>query len=312
MSLFAKRERCMTMPSTRLSIVVAFLSLFPVVTKAQGPAARDYLNTPVYQVRFFNDFIASNGETAAASDVPLPNNVTVGRSDFVTLLYSFPLAGRYGGVQIGGGYASVKVNGAFGNVETSGFTDPSFTFHANIFGSPAVRLDEVRNAVPQTFLSFHLTVNAPLGSYDRNSAVNAGANRWAFTPVFNLSITPDKGVSWIDLYAGARFVTNNNTYLGSNQLTQNPLMVLTAHYSHNIGKRMWAAIGLHYDNGGRSFVNNIPQDDYANGFRPALAIGGRIGKIGVTLRYENTASKPNAAPTNSLVSLRLGGPLYPF
>ena len=291
---------------------MAFVGLFPVTARAQGPPARNYLNTPVDAARFFFDFINSSGETAAASDVPLPNNATIARNGFFSLLYSFPLAGRYGGVDVSGGYATVKVNGPLGKVQTSGFTDPSITFHANFFGSPALRLEQFPSAVPQTFSSFHVTVNAPLGSYDRNSAVNAGANRWAFTPVVNLSITPDKGVSWIDLYAGARFVTNNNEYLGSNELSQNPLMVLTAHYSHNIGRRMFGAIGLHYDNGGQSFVNHIPQNDYANGFRPGVSIGRRIGKFLVVLRYENTSSRPNAAPTNALVSLRLGGPLYPF
>jgi hypothetical protein len=127
----------MALPRTRLSIVVALVTFFPVLTRAQGPAARDYLNTPVYAVRFFADFIGSSGETAAASDVPLPNNSMVGRNGFVSLLYSFPLAGRYGGVQVTGGYATVKVNGPLGKVETSGFTAPSVTFHANFFGSPA-------------------------------------------------------------------------------------------------------------------------------------------------------------------------------
>ena len=92
--------------------------------------------------------------------------------------------------------------------------------------------------------SFHLTVNAPLGSYDRNSSVNTGGNRWAFTPVVNLGITPDKGISWIDLYVGGRFVTDNNAFRGNNVLLQNPLGVLRAHYSHNIRKGMWAGIGV--------------------------------------------------------------------
>jgi hypothetical protein len=213
---------------TRLTIAVALIACFAVETRAQGPAARDYLNTPV------------------------------------------------------------------------------------VFGSPALRLEEFPKAVPKTFSSFHLTVSAPLGSYDRNSPVNTGANRWSFTPVVNLDITPDKGVSWIDLYAGGRFVTNNNAYLGNHVLPQNPLGVLTVHYSHNIGKRMWASIGVHYDNGGRSFINHIPQNDYANGFRSAVAVSRRFGKFGVTLRYENTASKPNAGPTNGLLSLRLAAPLFPF
>jgi len=285
----------MRLPKT-LAMVLAFVTLTSVVTSAQGPAARDYLNTPVNQVRFFVDVLGTNVETAADSDIPLPNFETVTRNGFVSLVYSFPLANRYSGIQVSGGYARVHVNGPLGKVQTSGFTDPAITFHVNFFGSPAIRLEQAAETVPKTFSSFHLTVNPPLGSYDSTSAVNTGANRWAFTPVVNLSITPDKGVSWIDLYAGGRFVTNNSEFQGHNQLSQKPLGVLTAHYSHNIGKRMWAAIGVHYDNGGKSYVNHISQHDYANGFRPAVSISRPFGKIRVALRYENTASMPNAAP----------------
>ena len=53
---------------------------------------------------------------------------------------------------------------------------------------------------------------------------------------------------WIDLYAGGRFFTNNNEFRGNNQLSESELGVLTVHYSHNIGKRMWASISVHYDN----------------------------------------------------------------
>lgn len=298
------------MPKALLTIAAAFL--LPLVTTAQGPPARDYLNTPVDQLRFFVYFVNSGAETAASTDLPSPNFETVGRNGVFSVLWSFPLGDRYGGVALSDGYATVKVNGPLGNVQTSGFTDPGITFHANIFGVPALTLEQFPSASPQTYMSVHLTVNAPLGSYDRNSTVNVGANRWSFTPVFNLDITPDQGVSWIDLYAGARFSTDNNQFQGSNVLTQNPLLVFTAHYSHNIPWRMYVAIGLHYDNGGESFVNRVPQNDYANGFRPAVSISRPFRKIRLTLRYENTASRPNAAPTNALFSLSVSGPLFPF
>jgi hypothetical protein len=298
--------------TTLSSIVVALVTFSPAVMRAQGPPARDYLNTPIYQVRFFVNYLSSNAQTAASSDIPLPNNVTISHNGFLSFLWSFPLGNRYGGVAASMGYARVKVNGASGGALTWGFTDPSFTFHANFFGAPALRLEDYPRAVPQTYSSFHLTVNPPLGSYDKNSTVNAGANRWAFTPVVNLDITPDKGVSWIDLYAGGRFVTDNHAFQGNNVLSQSALAVLTAHYSHNIGKRTWASIGVHYDNGGKAYINHISQHDYANGFRPGLAISRGFGKFRVTLRYENTASKPNAAPTNGLLSLNVAGPVYPF
>jgi Putative MetA-pathway of phenol degradation len=294
-----------------LSIVVALVTLFPVTTRGQGgPGARDFQNTPVNAVGFFLDYINNEAETEAASELPLPNNERFSRLGTATLLWSFPLGNRYGGLSLTGGYTSVKGTGPLGNVEASGFSDPGITFHANIFGAPALNKDQYAQAIPQSFSSFHLTVNAPLGSYDRNSAVNTGANRWAFNPLVNLCITPDKGVLWIDLYAGGRFFTNNHAFQGNQQLSQNSLGIFAVHYSHNIGKRMYASIGVYYDNGGETFVNDMPQHNAANGFRPGASISRKIGAFRVTLRYEITASTPNAVPTNGLLAIRLSGPLF--
>jgi hypothetical protein len=310
--LFAQRKGWMTLPlrKTALSIVVAFVTFFPSTARAQSP--RDYLNTPVNAASFFLDFVNTNTETAAESDLPLPNNAAVGRHGFATILWSFPLLNRYGGVAVTGGYTSVNFTGPLGKISKSGFGDPSATFHANIFGAPALRKDQYAQAIPKSFSSFHLTVNAPLGSYDRNSALNTGANRWSFNPLVNLSITRDKGVSWFDLYAGARFFTNNNAFQGNNQLSQNPLVTFSGYYSHNIGKRMYAGIGVSYDNGGETYINNIPQRNAANGFRPGFSISRArtIWKYRLTLRYELTGTTPRAAPTNSLLSIRLSGPLF--
>jgi hypothetical protein len=175
-----------------LTVILAVVTFFPMTAWAQSP--RDYLNTPVDAALLQLDFLNSNTETASASDLPLPNNVAVSRIGSASLLWSFPLADRYGGVAVTGGYIKVKVSGPLGQIETTGFSDPGFTFHANIFGAPALRRDQFAQAIPQSYMSVHLTMNAPLGSYDRNSAVNTGANRWSFYPLVNLDITRDKGV----------------------------------------------------------------------------------------------------------------------
>jgi hypothetical protein len=305
-----RRKGRMTLRVLRVSIVALFITLFPVRTRAQS--ARDYLNTPVNAASFFVDFINTNTATAAESDLPLPNNEAVGRHGFATILWSFPLLNRYGGLSVTGGYTSVDFAGPLGKISKSGFSDPSITFHANIFGAPALRKNQYAEAIPKSFSSFHLTVNAPLGSYDHNSLLNTGANRWSFNPLVNLSITRDKGVSWFDLYAGARFFTNNNEFQGNNHLSQNPLVAFSGFYSHNIGKRMYVGIGVSYDNGGETYINNIPQRNAANGFRPGFSISRArtIWKYRLTLRYELTGTTPRAAPTNSLLQIRLSGPLF--
>jgi len=305
--LWRKRLPCPT-------VFVVLVTFFAMNTRAQSP--RDYLNTPVDAALLQLDFLKTNTETASSSDVPLPNNLAVSFIGSASLLWSFPLAGRYGGVAVTGGYIKVKVtgplSGPLGQSETTGFSDPSTTFHANIFGAPALRKAQFAQAIPQSYMSVHLTINFPLGSYDSNSAVNTGANRWAFYPLVNLDITPDKGVSWIDLYAAGRFFTNNNAFLGTNKLSQNPLGIFSAFYSHNIGKRWFAGIGASYDNGGKTYINSFSQHNAANGFRPSFTISRArtIWKYRLTLKYELTGTTPTASPTNSVFSLRTGIPLF--
>lgn len=300
-----------TPTKTLWSVVVALGILFPVTARGQGaPGPREYHNTPVNAGTFFADFLYNKTQTASSSNLPAPNNETFSRVRVVTALYSFPLGSRYGGVGLTGGYTGVQGTGPNGDIKGSGFIDPGISFHANFFGAPALRKDEFAEKTPTTSSGLHFTVNAPLGSYDRNSPVNTGANRWAFYPLVNLSMTRDKGVSWIELYGGARFFTNNNEFQGNNQLSQKPLAVLAAHYSHNIGKKWFAGAGLYYDNGGETSVNNVPQGNAANGFRPGVTISRKVWRYRVTVRYELTASTPHAAPTNGLVLLRLSGPLF--
>ena len=284
--------------------------LSPVRSAAQSP--RDYMNTPVDAGVLQVDLKESNTETVSASDLPLPNNESVNRSGAATVLWSFPLGDRYGGAQVTGGYVGVRATGPSGQMKTTGFTDPAITFHANFFGAPALRKEQFAQAIPQTYMSIHLTINVPLGSYDSESSANTGANRWAYTPLVNLDITRDKGVSWIDLYASGRFVTANNAFQGNSQLTQDPMGTLSAFYSHNLGKRWWVGVGASYDNGGESYVDGVSQENAANGFRPSVTISRArtIWKYRVTLKYELTGTTPHSAPTNSVLLLRLSGPLF--
>jgi hypothetical protein len=311
MQRLARHKSWMALNATYLSVAMSLGTLFPVTVRAQGaPAARDFMNTPINAASFFGDFVFNRAETASSTNSSLPNNETLNRVAVVTILWSFPMFNRYANVALGEGYTGVQGTGVFGKIRTTGFTDPSFTFHANLFGAPALSKAAFPQTISGSFSSFHITVNASLGSYDRNSPVNTGANRWAFNPLFNLSLTPDQGESYFDIYAGARFFTNNNAYLERGQLSQKPLANFAAHYSLNIGRKMYASIGVYYDRGGETSVNQLPQDNASNGFRPGVSISRLIWKFRFTLRYERTASTPNAAPTNGLLALRMSGFLF--
>jgi hypothetical protein len=291
-------------------IALVLLALFPSTTRAQSGGPRNYLNTPVYATSIFVNIVGTASGPASDSDLSLPVNESVARYVSGTILYSFPLGDKYGGLALSEGRATVDVTGPLLEAQTVGITDPSFTFHANIFGAAALKPELFHNYVPQSFSSFHLTVTVPLGSYDRNSAVNSGSNRWTVSPLLNLSLTPDKGVSWLDLYAGGQFYSDNGAYLGANRLAQRPLGTFTMYYSHNITKTIWAGIGVYYRTGGETFVNGVPGDNAARGFRPSAAISGKLGKIRLTLRYDNTSPAPNSRTSSGLINLQISPPPF--
>ena len=309
MLLFAKRTLWLVLPLPKrpLSILAVLVALFSATMRAQSPGPRDFLNTPVNQAVVWVDYVGTSAETVVA-DLPLPNNQSVSRVFSPTILVSFPFDHRYAGVSLTVPYSKVEVKGATGKVDTSGFNDPAIAFHANIFGLPALTRDHIAEWIPKTFLSFHLTINPPLGEYDRNSSVNTGGNRWAFTPLFNLNIPLNKGVAWVEVYAWGRFFTDNDELQGNNLLSQHPLGVVGVYYSHNLGKKMYAAIGGYYDYGGETFVNHVAQHDVSNAFRPSVGISRKFGKFRVGLRYENTASKPNAVSSSGLLVLKVSLP----
>jgi hypothetical protein len=295
-------------PIAELCIALALLGVIPSITWAQSGTPRNYGLTPVGAATAFINLSGSGSETAEEAGLSLPNNLSVTRSGTATILYSFPLGPKYGGIAMTAGSATVKKSGPRGSAETTGFTDPSMTFHVNLFGGPALRRAQYASFVPVTYASFHLTVNAPLGSYDRNSTVNSGANRWTISPLVNYSITPDKGVSWIDLYGGEQFYTANDEYRGDGRLTQASLTTLTGYYTHNITSTMWAGGGIYYRNGGGTSINGVSNQDSLNTIRPSAAISEKWSGFRFTLRFDSPTSDPMTR--SGVIAIQVSSPPF--
>jgi hypothetical protein len=284
----------------------AVVVIAPLTARAQAP--REYLNTPIDQWSGNIEMIFTRSQSAASAGLPLPNDLSVSRTTSPYLLYSFPWRKKYAGISVNTPFA--RIEAANGALKASGFTDPAVAFHANLRGLPALKRSELAKYVPRTIVSVHFTVNIPVGKYDRNAPVNPGANRWAFTPLVNVNVPVHKAKAWVEMYASGRFFSDNNTYQGNKKLDQKPLLVLTGHFSHDIGKRFWASVGANYDNGGRTYVNGVGQSNYVNGFRPATSFSSVISRYRLTVRYENTKTTERASSRNGLLSIRVATLLF--
>lgn len=274
---------------------------FPLSIRAQG--AREYLNTPVDQWSGYTEVMFTRAQSASSAGLPLPNDLAVSRVTVPYILYSFPWRKKYAGVSLVAPFTRVRV--ANGALEEYGFSDPGIAFHANLFGLPALKKEELSKYVPRTLMSVHMTVNVPVGKYDKHSPVNTGANRWAFSPLVNLNIPKNKGKAWIEFYASGKFFTDNNEFQVNKKLSQNPLYTFSGHFSHNVGKRFWVGAGSNYDVGGETSINGVKQRNGINGFRPRVAVSGLLGPIRLTVSYENTKTAETQSSRNGLVGIRV-------
>src|SRR5271170_4434077 len=108
------------------------------------------------------DFLNTNPETASASTFPCRTTWRSAASGRPASCGRFHWATDTA-VWRSGGYIKVKVTGPLGQIETTGFSDPSITFHANFSGAPALRGDQIAQAIPQSYMSvspYKLTLHA--------------------------------------------------------------------------------------------------------------------------------------------------------
>ena len=69
----------------------------------------------------------------------------------------------------------------------SGFADPAIRLSVNLYGAPALTMQEFHGWKQDLVVGAALTVSPPLGQYDETRLVNIGSNRWWFKPSLGVS-----------------------------------------------------------------------------------------------------------------------------
>ena len=110
----------------------------------------------------------------------------------------------------------------------------------------------------------------PWGQYDDTRLVNIGTNRWSYKP--ELGASKALG-SWIcDIYAGATFYTENNQFLETGTVQQDPIYSVQGHVVRNFALGVWAAADATYYWGGRTTVNGRRTDTLQANSRFGLTV----------------------------------------
>lgn len=189
------------------------------------------------------------------------NQVRTSKNTINTELLSynrtFDVFGQSGKVNVVLPYAQLNGTTTVGNQVVSGsaqgLTDPIIRLAANLYGAPALTVEEFKHYRQDLIVGANLSASIPWGEYNSNQLFNVGANRSFIQP--GLGASQAVGPWRYELSGDATFFTDNNQYRGGNVLSQHPLYSTTGHVIYSFPSTAWLSADVTYLSGGQSFVN---------------------------------------------------------
>lgn len=213
--------------------------------QAQEIEARAYSNAPI-GINFVTGGIAqarSGSYTLTTEAVNLTRIIDVlGQSGRISLLLPY--------AQLSGA-GSVATQGM--NASAEGLSDPVVKISANLYGAPALTLEQFKNYRQDLIIGASLAASIPWGKYNSEQMLNVGANRSLIQP--GLGFSQAVGPWRLELAGMATIYTSNTNYLGGNTLSQNPICSSEAHVIYYFENMAYISADATYFTGGQKYVN---------------------------------------------------------
>ena len=231
--------------------------LLPAASPAQELEPRAYSNAPVGFNFLILGYAHSQGGLSFDPALPIDDARLKINSSIFAYARTLDLWGQSGRFDVVMPYSHLSgtamVAGQPAERQITGFSEPRFRLSVNLYGAPALSLQEFSRYQKDLVVGTSVQVSVPSGQYDPSRAINLGSHRWTVKPDFGLS--KSFGALTLDLTASATFYGVNNDYYGGQTLEQAPLYAAQANVSYDFGKGIWAALGGTYYRGSRVTVN---------------------------------------------------------
>ena len=280
------------------ALVVTTLVALGSGADAQELEPRAYTNTPVGLNFLIAAYAYSSGGVATDPALPIKNADLHIHSTFLAYARSLNVWGTSGKVDVVLPYAwlsgSAEVVGQPREREVSGLADPRLRFSVNLYGAPALSVEEFTSYKQDLIVGASLQVGIPLGQYDSEKLVNLGTNRWSVKPA--LGISKACGRLTIEASGGITFYTTNDDFFGGKSRSQEPIYSLQGHLSYNFSRGMWVGLDGTYYTGGRTTTDGVKDNNFQGNTRVGVTFALPVNRYNSIKLYASTG-----------VSTRTGG-----
>lgn len=260
--------------NAKAAVAACALALVGEVALAQSIEPRAYSNTPVGMNFLIAGYAYTRGSLEFDTAVPITDADLHTSNAVLAYVRALDLWGKSGKFDVIVPYTWLSGSATFAGEPiqrvVNGIADPAFRLSVNLYGAPALTLDQFKDYRQDLIVGASLQVTAPLGQYDDQRIVNIGANRWTLKPQVGVS----KAVgSWtLEATLAATFFTDNRDFYGGAIRAQDPLWSLQGHVIYSFPSGIWASLDATYFSGGRTTLDGTLNNDLQRNWRTGATL----------------------------------------
>jgi hypothetical protein len=266
----------------RTLFLAAALAFGPRLALAQDLEPRLYTNTPIGMNFVLAGYAYQDGDVVTDASVPLENAKVKVHNAVVAYARSFAFLGTSAKADVvvpyGWADGSATLGETFHERIVQGFADPRLRVSVNLFGAPALTLEEFAGYEQDLIIGASFSMWPPLGQYDGDKLLNIGSNRWAFKYELGFSKTFDRLT--IEVAPSVALFTDNHDFFGGMTREQDPIYAVQSHLVYRFHPAFWASLDGTYYGGGASTVDDVDNDDRQSNSRMGLTLS-----LSVTRRH---------------------------
>jgi hypothetical protein len=254
---------------TRRKSIIFLLCLVRYYAKGQELEPRAYAALPKNLNTIAVGYGLQRGNVLTDPSLPISDFKITLQSLTGVYLHTFAFAGKLARVQISVPFiqmfGKLQLNGHDTTGSRNGFADTRIRLGINLTGTPALGRKEFSQYTQKTIVGISLVTVLPTGLYHTDKRINTGSNRVALKPEVGISKRINR--IYTEAYAGVWFYSDNNKYLVSKTLHQEPVFSVQGHVSYYFKNLMWVSINATWFNGGKTLVDDVPQGDLFDNWR---------------------------------------------